>query len=156
MEDKIVADLKTAMLAKDAQRTSVLRSLKSAFIYAKVAPGANDEGSDGALADDAVLAIIAKEAKKRQESADSYTKAGQQDRADEELAEKAIIEEYLPAQLSEDELKALIEEEVAKLEAASMQSMGQVIGAVKAKAGPAADGALVARLVKERLSGNAQ
>jgi len=149
MEDKIAADLKSAMLARDAQRTGVLRSLKSAFTYAKVAPGAAE---DGTLADDAVLAIVAKEAKKRQESADSFTQAGQPDRAAEELAEKAIIEAYLPAQLSEDELKVLIEEEVAKLDDVSPKSMGQVIGAVKVKAGPAADGALVARLVKERLS----
>lgn len=148
MEDKITADLKEAMLAKDVVRTSVLRSLKSAILYAKVAPGA--DGS--AMADDAIVTLLAKEAKKRQESADSYLQAGQPERADDELAEKNIIEEYLPAQLSEDELLGVIEEEVAKLPAATPQVMGQVIGAVKAKAGPAADGGLIARLVKERLA----
>lgn len=149
MEDKITADLKQAMLAKDAVRTSVLRSLKSAILYAKVAPGADASAVAG---DDAIVMLLAKEAKKRQESADSYLQAGQPERADDELTEKNIIEEYLPAQLSDDELLGVIEEEVAKLSAVSPQAMGQVIGAVKAKAGPAADGGLIARLVKERLA----
>lgn len=149
MEDRIAADLKTAMLAKDAGRTSVLRSLKSAFTYAKVAPGVAEDGS---LTDDAVISLVAKESKKRQESADAFVKAGQQDRADEELAEKAIIDEYLPAQMSEDEVRALVDAEVAKIDAPTMQSMGQVIGAVKAQAGATADGGLIARLVKESLA----
>ena len=149
MEDKINQDLKQAMLAKDAVRMTVLRSIKSAFIYAKVAPGAN--GQDAPLDDDAVLAIVAKEAKKRQESADSYVAAGSQERADAELAEKAIIEAYLPAQLSEEELKALIEDVVSGLDEVSPKAMGQVIGQVKAKAGAAADGSAIAQLVKARL-----
>lgn len=150
MEDKITSDLKEAMLAKDAFRTSVLRSLKSAVTYAKVAPGSNDRG----LPDDEVMQILAREAKKRQESADSFLKAGQPERADDELSEKNIIDAYLPAQLNEDELRGLIEEVVAKLDAAELSSkgtVGQVIGAVKAKAGPVADGAAIARLVQERL-----
>ena len=149
LEDRIMSDLKAAMLAKDTERTSVLRSIKSAVTYAKVAPGASEAGE---LSEDTVLAILAKEAKKRQESADSYAKAGQPERAEAELSEKALIEEYLPAQLGEDELRALIEAEVAKLDEVSPKSMGQVIGAVKAQAGPSADGALIARLAKERLS----
>lgn len=147
MEDKITADLKQSMLARDTVRTSVLRSLKSAILYAKVAPGAA-----GNVADEAIVVLIAKEAKKRQESADSYLQAGQPERADDELAEKNIIEEYLPAQLSQDELLGLIEEAVAVLPSVSPQAMGQVISAVKAKAGPAVDGGLIARLVKERLA----
>lgn len=149
MEQKIADDLKAAMLAKDAVRTSVLRSIKSAFTYAKVAPGAAEDGS---LTDDTVLSILAKEAKKRQESADSFIKAGQPDRAADELAEKSMIEAYLPARLSEEELHAIIEDAVSQLDEVSPKAMGQVIGAVKAKAGPSADGALIARLVKERLN----
>ena len=149
MQDKINQDLKAAMLAKDIRRTSVLRSIKSAFIYAKTAPGADPSGE---LSDEQLLPLLAKEAKKRQESADSFQKAGQGERASDELAEKSIIEEYLPAQLSEDELKALIDGVVASLDQVTPQAMGQIIGQVKAKAGPAADGALIAKLVKERLS----
>jgi uncharacterized protein len=151
MQDKINQDLKTAMLSKDVLRTSVLRSIKSAFIYAKTAPGANPSGE---LTDEEVLVILAKEAKKRQESADSFVQAGQPDRAESELAEKTIIEEYLPAKLSEDEVKALIEEVVAGLDEVSPKAMGQVIGQVKAKAGPSADGGQIAQLVKQRLSGS--
>jgi uncharacterized protein YqeY len=147
MEDKITADLKEAMFAKDAQRTSVLRSIKSAITYVKVAPGASGES----MSDDDIIVLLAKEAKKRQESADSYLKAGQPERADDELAEKNIIEEYLPGQLSEDDLRGVVEEEITKLAAVTPQAIGQVIGAVKAKAGPAADGGLIARLVRERL-----
>lgn len=151
MQEKISQDLKAAMLSKDAQRTSVLRAIKSAFIYAKVAPGADAATAGGQLDDQAVMTILAKEAKKRQESADSFRQAGQPDRAEAELAEKAIIEEYLPAQLSPDELRALVEQAVSQLPEVSPQAMGQVIGQVKAQAGPAADGALIASLVKERL-----
>ena len=149
MQDRIVQDLKAAMLNRDAVRTSVLRSIKSAFIYAKVAPGS--DGSED-LSDEAVLLILAKEAKKRQESADSFVQAGQPDRAEAELAEKVIISEYLPAQLSEAEVKAIVDEVVAQFDEVSPKLMGQVIGQVKVKAGPSADGALIARLVKERLA----
>lgn len=149
MQDKIAQDLKAAMLSRDATRTSVLRSVKSAFTYAQTAPGAD---ASGQLSDEAVLAILAKEAKKRQESADSFAQAGRPERAEAEMAEKAIIEEYLPAKLGEDELRNLIEEAVASLDEVSPKNMGQVIGQVKTKAGPAADGAVIARLVKERLS----
>lgn len=148
MQDKITQDLKAAMLAKDALRTSVLRSIKSAFTYAAVAPGASSDSLDDA----AVMTILAKEAKKRQESADSYVSAGMQDRADGELAEKAIIESYLPAQLSPAELEAVVDEVIAGLDEVSPKAMGQVIGQVKAKAGPAADGAMIAQLVKQRLA----
>jgi uncharacterized protein YqeY len=149
MQDKITQDLKAAMLSKDVLRTSVLRSIKSAFTYAAVAPGADGSGKVG---DDAVLTILAKEAKKRQESADAYQKAGASERVEAELAEKAIIEEYLPAQLSEDEIRALVETAVSQLDEVSPKAMGQVIGQVKAQAGPGADGALIAKLVKERLT----
>jgi uncharacterized protein len=148
MQDKIAQDLKNAMLSKDVLRTSVLRSIKSAFTYAAVAPGATSDK----LSDDEVLVILAKEAKKRQEGADGFMQAGSPDKAEAELAEKKIIEEYLPAQLSEDELKALIETAVSQLEEISPKAMGQVIGQVKAKAGVGADGALIANLVKQRLS----
>jgi uncharacterized protein len=149
MLDKIAQDLKSAMLSRDVLRTSVLRSIKSAFIYAKTAPGADPSAE---LSDEQMVTIIAKEAKKRQESADSFVLAGQPDRAESELAEKTIVEEYLPAKLTEDELRALVEAAVSKLEEVSPRAMGQVIGQVKAQAGPAADGNQIAQLVKDRLN----
>jgi uncharacterized protein YqeY len=147
LEQRIEQDLKTALLGGDALRVSTLRLVKNTLLNAKVDQGKRESG----LTDDEVQALLAKEAKKRQESADLYVQAGDQVRADAELAEKAIIEAYLPAQLSEAELVALIDEAIAATGASGPQGMGQVIGAVKAKAGASADGALVARLVKEKL-----
>jgi uncharacterized protein YqeY len=152
MQDKIVQDLKTAMLSRDALKTSVLRSIKSAFTYAKVAPGVSGGAASGDLSDEAVLAILAKEAKKRQESADAFIQAGRPEQAEVELAEKAMIEAYLPEQLSEDEIKVLVDDVIKQFDEVSPKIMGQAIGQVKAKAGPLADGALIARLVKERLA----
>lgn len=148
LEQKIEQDLKTALLAHDAQRVSVLRGLKSVLLNVKVAEGKRDSGLD----DDAVLAIFAKEAKKRQESADLYKQGGSQDKADAEVAEKAIIEEYLPEQLGEAEISAMIDEAINTTGAASPKDMGKVIGQVKQKAGASADGSLIAKLAKEKLS----
>jgi uncharacterized protein YqeY len=141
-------DVKVAMLAGDSLRLETLRGLKSAILYAEVAAKKREEG----LSDEEITALFARESKKRQESADLYTQGGSAERAEKELAEKAIIDAYLPEQLSEDELKRVIDEVVKQQSASGMQAMGQVIGAVKAKVGSAADGALIARLVKERLA----
>lgn len=148
LEATIEHDLKTALLAKDERTVSVLRMLKSSFLYAKVAAGSREQG----LSDDEALVIIGKEAKKRQESAELYRQGGNTDKAEAEVAEKAILEKYLPAQLSEAELIALVDKTMHELGATDMAQMGQVIGAVKKQAGASADGAMIARAVKERLS----
>jgi uncharacterized protein YqeY len=141
-------DVKAAMIAGDKLRLETLRGLKSVILYADVATKTRDTGG---IDDDAIMALLAKEAKKRQESADLYVKGGSQERADKELAEKKIIEAYLPTQLSEEELGRLIGEAIEQTGATEAKDMGKVIGAVKAKAGNAADGALIAKLVAERL-----
>ena len=155
LEDKISQDLKTAMLARDAQKVSVLRSIKSAFTYVKVAPGYVAD-SNGSLPDDMVMVIMAKEAKKRQESADGFMLADQAERAESELAEKAMIEAYLPAKLDEDAVRLLVADAIAQLDEVSPKMMGQVISAVKQQAGPTADGSLIARLAKEGLAGSSE
>lgn len=142
-------DLKAALLAKDVVKVDTLRGLKSVILYADVAAKKRDTGG---IPDDEIMALLAKEAKKRQESAELYVKGGSQERADKELTEKAIIEGYLPAQISDDELAKIIDEVIAEQGAEGMQAMGKVIGAVKAKVGSSADGAKVAQMVKERLS----
>ena len=147
LEQKIEQDIKTALLAGDAQRVSVLRGLKSTLLNLKVATGKRDSG----LSDDEVLAVLGKEAKKRQESADLYKQGGDETRQQAELAEKAIIEEYLPEQLSEEELAAMVDEVIKTTGAGGSKAMGQVIGQVKQKAGASADGAVIARLAKEKL-----
>jgi uncharacterized protein YqeY len=148
IKEQLDADLKAALLGGDKTLATTLRGLKAAILNIEVAEGIRDTG----LGDDKVIELFAKEAKKRQESADLYQQGGGQERAEAELAEKAVIEKYLPAQLSEDEIEAIIDEVIQDMGASSMQSMGQVIGAVKQKTGAAADGAVIARLVKEKLA----
>lgn len=142
-------DVKAAMLSGDTLKVETLRGLKSVILYADVAAKKRDTGG---ISDDEVLALFAKEVKKRQESADLYVQGGSQERADKELAEKALIETYLPAQMSEAELIELVDAVIAEQDAEGAQAMGKVISAVKAKAGASADGSLVAKLVKERLN----
>jgi len=148
IKEKLTADLKASLLAGDKDRLAVVRSLKSVITYAEVAKGAPEAG----LSDEDIIPLFAREAKKRQESAELYIKGGAPDRAEAELAEKQIITEYLPAQIDESAIRQLVEEAIAATGASSMAQMGQVIGAVKAKAGASADGSVIAKLVKERLS----
>jgi uncharacterized protein YqeY len=147
LEQKIEQDIKTALLAGDSRRVSTLRGLKAVLLNVKVATGKRETG----LSDDEVLVQLGKQAKQRQESADMYVQGGDQARAEAELAEKAIIEAYLPAQLSEAEIIKLIDEVIAQTGASGQAAMGQVIGQVKQKAAAAADSAVIARLAKEKL-----
>jgi uncharacterized protein YqeY len=149
IRQKLNDDVKAALLAGDSVRVDTLRGLKSVILYADVAAGKRDSGG---IPDEEILSLFAKEAKKRQESADLYLKGKSQERADKELTEKAIIESYLPEPLTDDELMKIINEVIAEHGVESVQAMGEVIGAVKAKAGSTADGAKIAQLVKERLS----
>lgn len=148
-KQRIDQDLKAAMLGGDKDRVSVLRAIKSAILYAEVANGSRESGG---LQDADILGILQKESKKRQESADLYVQGGNQEKADAELAEKAIIEEYLPAQLGEDDIAKLVDEVAAENGPVTKETMGATIAAVKAKSGGAADGATVARLVRERIA----
>ena len=147
LKEQIDADLKTAMLARDAFRTDTLRGLKAAILNEEVAKGARETG----LGDEAIEQLIAREAKKRDEAANLFEQGGNQASADKERAEKELLGAYLPEQLSEEEIQKLVDEAVAEIQPEGMKDMGRVIGAVKAKAGNRADGALVAKLVKDSL-----
>lgn len=147
IKQQLDADLKQAMLAGDKTLAMTLRGLKSTILYAEVAEGKRDTG----LENDAIVNLFQKELKKRQESADLYVQGGNQEKADAELAEKKVISQYLPEQIGDEELVALVEEAITQCGAQSMQQMGQVIGLVKAKAGATVDGARLASVVKERL-----
>jgi uncharacterized protein YqeY len=146
--DDITAALKQALLAHDSETVTTLRSLKSAVLNAEIAAGKRETG----LPESEVVGLIQKEAKKRQESANIYRDAGDDVRADKELSEKKIIDQYLPTQLDEAVVLALVNTAIAELGATTMADMGKVIGAVKAKAGASADGSVIAKLVKEKLS----
>ncbi len=147
IQDQITKDLKKALLGGDKVAATVLRGLKSTIGYAEVAAGKRETG----LEDVEIIALFQKEVKKRQESADLYIKAGDQERADKELAEKKIIETYLPARLTEDEIAKHVDAVIAELGVVDSKSMGQVIATVKTRTQGAADGAIIAHITKERL-----
>ena len=147
LKTRIDQDLKTALLAGDKTLVTTLRGLKSVILYAEVAKGMRDEG----LPDAEIVVLLAKEAKKRQESADLYRQGKNDEKAAAELVEKVVIQAYLPTQLTDEELTAIVDEAIAASGATGLQAMGQVIGAVKQKTGSQADGSRIAALVKERL-----
>lgn len=142
----IAEEMKAALLGRHRFRGDVLRNLKAAILNEEVALCKRDEG----LSDTEVEKVIAREVKKRKESAELYRANGRAELAEPEEKEAAILQEFLPKQLNEDEIRAMVEAVVADL-GATMQQMGQVIGAVKAKAGNTADGALIAKITKETL-----
>lgn len=145
--DTISADIKAAMLARDKVRLETLRGIKKEFIEAKTA-----KGGDGTLSDDQALKILAKMAKQRKETAQIYDEQNRIDLRDNELAEAAVIEEYLPKQLSDEELTAEIRAIIAQVGATSPKEMGKVMGvASKALAGRA-DGKVVSAKVREILN----
>lgn len=149
LKDTLQADLKQAMLARDTERVEVLKGLKSAILYAEVAENKRDVG----LSDNEILAVMKKESKKRQDSIDLYKKAGDNVRAEKENQEKAIIDSYLPAQLTEDEVIKLIDTALIELniDNPTKQDMGKIMGAVKAKGSSSLDGAMLAKLVQQRI-----
>ena len=146
LKQQLDQDLKAALLSGDKDRATTLRGLKSVILYAEVAKGAREEG----LSDDEILSLFAKEAKKRQESASFYEKGNSPERAQAELAEKKIIEAYLPVQMDDAELKSIIDDAISSLGEVTPQQMGQIIGKVKQATEGRADGARIAQFVKER------
>lgn len=148
IKEQLEKDIKTAMLAGEKTLVTTLRGLKSVILYAEVASGDREAG----LPEEQVISLLQKEAKKRQESADLYRTGNNIEKAEHEEVEKRVIDQYLPQQLSEEDVRSLVEEEATKMGTPTLQQMGQLIGAVKQASGGAADGAVIARLVKERLA----
>lgn len=145
--DKVSGDIKTAMLARDKVRLEALRGIKKEFLEAKTA-----KGGDGELSDDAALKILAKMVKLRKESASIYTEQNREDLAGEELAQAAIIEEYLPKQLSEEELTAALKEIIARVGATSAKEMGKVMGTATKELAGKAEGKAISAKVRELLA----
>lgn len=145
--DTISADIKSAMLARDKVRLETLRGIKKEFIEAKTAKGA-----DGELTDERATKILAKMAKQRRETAEIYASQNRPELAENELAEASVIEEYLPKQLSDEELTAELRKIIAETGATSQKEMGRVMGvASKALAGRA-DGKAISAKVRELLA----
>ena len=147
LKEQINNDLKAALLGGNRFVADTLRNLKAAILNEEVALGRRDEG----LGDVEIEGIIAREVKKRGESKALYDQNGRPELAEIEQKEIDVLMAYLPQQLTEDEVQTVINEVIAEIGATDMKAMGQVIGAVKARTGTAADGATVAKLVKTTL-----
>ena len=145
--DKISADIMTAMKARDKVRLEALRGVKKEFIEAKTA-----EGAGGVLTDDNAMKILIKMVKQRKESARIYQENNRNELADAELAEAAVIEEYLPKQLTEEELTAELKKIIEQVGATSAKEMGQVMGVASKTLAGRADGRAISTKVKELLS----
>ena len=145
--EQVSNDIKEAMKARDKVRLETLRNIKKVFIEAKTAPGANDT-----LEDAAALKILAKLAKQGKESAATYVQQNRQDLADDELAQVAVIEEYLPKQLSEAEIEAVVKTIIADTGAQGMRDMAKVMGIASKQLAGKADGRVISGIVKTLLA----
>ncbi|MEK4241994.1 GatB/YqeY domain-containing protein [Janibacter sp. FSL W8-0316] len=141
-------DLHSAMRAREQVRVATLRMVLTGISNAEVSGESARE-----LSDDETLKVVAKEAKKRKESATAYRDAGRPELAEREEAELAVLETYLPAQLGDDELTAIVDRAIEQVGATSMAQMGQVMKAAQAEAAGRADGGAIAAKVKARLAG---
>ena len=145
--DQVSNDIKSAMLAKDKVRLEALRGIKKEFLEAKTAKGA-----DGELTDDMAMKILAKMVKQRKESAQIYTEQNRPDLAEPELAEAAVIETYLPKQMTEEELTEALKAIIAQVGATTPQEMGKVMGVATKQLAGRADGRAISAQVKELLA----
>ena len=144
IEEKINADVKASMLARDAKRLEAVRAMKAVILYLKTSA----EG----LTEDSAMKAIQKEVKKRKETADIYNQQGRADLAEVETAQALIMEEYLPKQMTEDEIKAGLKEIMAQTGASGIADLGKVMGAANKAFSGKADNKIVSALVKEMLS----
>ena len=145
--EQVSKDILTAMKEKDAVRRDTLRNVKKYVLEAKTAPGANDE-----LNDADALKILQKLAKQGREAAAIYVEQGRQDLADEELAQVAVIDTYLPKPLTEEELEAAIKEVIQETGASTMKDMGKVMGTATKKLAGRAEGSQISALVRKLLA----
>lgn len=145
--EQISADIMAAMKAKDKVRTQALRNVKKYFIEAKTAPGNNGE-----LTDEAALKILAKLAKQGRDTAQLYTEQGRPELAENELAEVAVIEQYLPQPLTDEELTAALRDIIAQVGATTAKEMGKVMGLASKQLAGRADGRAISDKVKELLA----
>ncbi len=143
IEEKINGEIKTAMLAKDAKKLEALRAIKSVILLLKTSP----EG----LTDDSIAKALQKEVKKRKESADIYKSQNRPDLEEVEVSQAAVMEEYLPKQMSEEEVKEEVAKIIASVGATGPGDMGKVMGAASKALAGKADNKLVSVLVKQLL-----
>lgn len=153
LRTRISEDLKTAMKAKDQLRLSTLRLINAAIKDRDIA--LRGQGEDREMSEGEITSVLSRMVKQRQESARAYEEGGRLELVERELAEIAVIEDYLPRQLSDDEVEAAIAEAITELEANSIRDMGRVMNALKAKYTGQMDFGAIGPVVKARLSGGA-
>ena len=144
IEEKVNAEIKAAMLAKEQGKLEALRAIKSVVILLKTSP----EG----LTEDSAMKALQKEVKKRRETAEIYKQQNRNDLAEVEIFQANVIEEYLPKQMGETELRSALQQLISELGAASPADMGKVMGAATKKFAGQADGKMISAIVKELLS----
>lgn len=147
LENKINADIKQAMIAKESQKLEALRAIKAALLLAKT----SKDAGGGELPEEAGLKLVQKLIKQRQESADIYRQNGRNDLADQELFQAGVIEQYLPKQLSEEEITIGVKRIIAETGASGPKDMGKVMGMASKEFAGKADNKIVADLVKKLL-----
>jgi len=145
LKDKISDDLKTAMKAKDPVRTGVIRMSIAAIVNKQIELGRE-------LSDEDVISVLATEAKKRRDAAEQFRNGGRDELADKEEAEFAVLKEYLPEQMGEDEIRTIVKDVIAAAGAESMKDLGAVMKQLMPKVKGKADGALVNKIVRSELS----
>ena len=146
LQKEVMDKMKEAMKAKDTVALQALRAVKSAFLLAKTATGVQSE-----ITPDQELKIIQKQVKQRKDSAAIFITQNRQDLADPELAEIAVLEQFLPAALSEEEIEKVVLKTIAKLGASGMKDMGKVMGMVSTELSGKADGKIISTVVKKQL-----
>lgn len=147
-KQKLRDELKQSMLARDELRTSVLRMLLSAINYYEI----NKGGAGYEASEEDVLSVIGSQAKQRKDSIAEFEKAGRQELVDKEKKELEILQAFLPEQMSEDEVKKIVEETLTETGAKTMQDMGKLMGALSGKLKGKADMGMVSNLVKQTLT----
>ncbi|MBZ0327261.1 MAG: GatB/YqeY domain-containing protein [Altibacter sp.] len=147
LQDQVMEAMKTAMKEKNTVALQALRSVKSAILLAQTESGAKAE-----ISEDEEIKLLQKLVKQRKDSAAIYNEQGRADLAEPEIAEALVIEQFLPEQLSEEEVAKIVDEVIAQTGASSMKDMGQVMGMANAKLAGKADGKTISTIVKSRLS----
>ena len=146
LQKQVMEKMKEAMKAKDTVALQALRAVKSAFLLAKTETGAGDD-----LTENQEMKIIQKQVKQRKDSADVFLKQGRQDLADPELAEIAVLEQFLPEALSEEEIEGVVISTIEGIGASGMKDMGKVMGIVSKELAGQADGKIISQFVKKHL-----
>ncbi|MDX1752409.1 MAG: GatB/YqeY domain-containing protein [Salinimicrobium sediminis] len=147
LQDKVMAEMKDAMRAKDSNKLEALRAVKSAILLAQT----DASGRDG-LSEDEELKLLQRLVKQRKESAAIYKEQGREDLAQPELDQAAVIEGFLPEQMSEEEIEAEVEKIINQTGASGMQDMGKVMGVASKELAGRADGKTISTIVRKKLA----